>query len=424
MTDNTKKFNELFCELEHCNEEEQRQKIEEMNEIVDEMNGYEFKFIFKTKLFEKIDKMIEEKKLQLGNATWILKHIGYCVVLKNVWNRCFEESLLNKRLSNMIIYEEKKKDEKNKILSDDLCECHLLLNKCVSSELAIICVPCVLKAVLHKEKEEESQRDVEIALLAFRNTKYDFFRQELYLKEITEIIKNHQEHHNLTQLAYQSAWEFLINRFHTNIFLEDTISNELHFGREAARELEELTRNVDWNRKKGEEGGKEAKEEFALMRWVETLKIYFQSCRLKNEENVGLINLIVQIYQTAKDNYRGIRFQCIYSLRNAAEKRVVRVEDLLKSGAIDAVLEEIRHSTLKDKILSKYLQFFLNVSKKLKKKTDNKMEEVKRKATKRKVFEKMEEEGYEDTITSFHERLSFLNQKYLREFSLDISDFL
>ncbi|KAH7817052.1 uncharacterized protein MONOS_18167 [Monocercomonoides exilis] len=176
----------------------------------------------------------------------------------------FEKSSLKKRLANMIINEERKKDEKKAKLFVDACECYLLLSRWASSELILICVPCLLKSALKKEESEETQKEVEMALLALScvDQFYDL-RQELYLKEIKEISEYQKEHRNLTRLRYDRS-------------LEDVIVNELHFGREAARELEELTRNMDWKKKEGEEMNKEeAKEELTLVRWLETLNNFF-----------------------------------------------------------------------------------------------------------------------------------------------------
>ncbi|KAH7825141.1 uncharacterized protein MONOS_17473 [Monocercomonoides exilis] len=123
-------------------------------------------------------------------------------------------------------------------------------------------LPCLLKVALNKEENEETQKEVEIALMALNNIGYDkFIEQKLYLDEIKEIIKYHQKHFNLTRLAYQSAWEFLIKLMHIFETSKEVITNELHLGREAARELEELRKCVDWKREKEEGNGEgEAKE--------------------------------------------------------------------------------------------------------------------------------------------------------------------
>ncbi|KAH7831001.1 uncharacterized protein MONOS_16098 [Monocercomonoides exilis] len=236
------KFSKLLDQLDHCNETEQKQKIPEMNEIIDGMNNEELKSIFTEERFDKIYKMIEEKKMTMENVILLLKHAGNCNVLKNVWNRCFERSSLRGRLMKMIIEEDKKNEEKNEKLLVDLCECYILPSCSFSSGLLSICVPCLLKAALKKEEDEETQKEVEIALLALSNlSKYVKVPKELFLDEIKEIIEYHQEHHNLTQLAYQSAWQFLIKRFIRNKSYEDIV-NELHFAREASRELEELSK--------------------------------------------------------------------------------------------------------------------------------------------------------------------------------------
>ncbi|KAH7827005.1 uncharacterized protein MONOS_17350 [Monocercomonoides exilis] len=180
---------------------------------------------------------------------------------------------------------------------------------------------CLLKIALNKQEDEETQKEVELALLALNNTGLIKNDKELHLNKITEIIKYHQEHHNLTQLAYQSAWRLLVNRLWVDNCLEEVIVNELHFVREAARELEELSKCVDWTRKDKENGGKEEKKE------------------------------------------------------------------LNKEG-------------------------------------DDEMEEEERKATKRKVLEKMEEEGYEDAVASFHEIFDFLKGEFGPDLSFHISDYL
>ncbi|KAH7815285.1 uncharacterized protein MONOS_14068 [Monocercomonoides exilis] len=86
---------------------------------------------------------------------------------------------------------------------------------------------------------EEVQKEVEMTLLALGNIwQWNKVNKEQYLIEIKSIIQHHQEHHNLTRIGYQSAWEFLIKRFSKEKMLEDVIEKELHFVREARRELE------------------------------------------------------------------------------------------------------------------------------------------------------------------------------------------
>ncbi|KAH7828542.1 uncharacterized protein MONOS_4974 [Monocercomonoides exilis] len=315
------KFLKLLDDLENCDEDEQKQKICEMNGLLEEMNKKEFRSIFNKETFNKIYKMIEEKKMTIENAILLLKHIGYCKVLKNVWSRGFYNSELNKRFEKMIFYENEKKEEKNEKLIIDLCECCLFLSCSFTPELLSICLSCLLKAASKKEESEETRKENEMALLALSEIGYCEMKQELYLNEITEIIEHQQKHRNLTHLAYQSAWQFFIYRCFNDYSLKEVIVNELHFVREAARELEELLKFVNWKRKEVERG-KETKEEFALIRWFRMFYVYFCRCKLKNEEITILIGGIVQVYRAAKGNNEEIRYKCIYSLGNAAENRV------------------------------------------------------------------------------------------------------
>ncbi|KAH7821033.1 uncharacterized protein MONOS_17783 [Monocercomonoides exilis] len=133
------------------------------------------------------------------------------------------------------------------------CTMAVKMREMTVSEIFDKFVPSVLKVALKKEESEEIQKEVEIALLSLSNIGYCKVRQEQYYFEIKEILKYHQEHHNLTHLAYQSAWQFFIYRFFNDNSLEDTISNELHFGREATRELEELEKCELEEERKGNE---------------------------------------------------------------------------------------------------------------------------------------------------------------------------
>ncbi|KAH7818834.1 uncharacterized protein MONOS_13660 [Monocercomonoides exilis] len=398
-TARTEQFSKLFCELEDCREDEQMQKIKEMNGLIDEMDEEEFESIFTIELFDTIYRMIEEKTLSWRNATLLLKHVGCCKVLKKIELFSFDDSLLSERMKEMIIDEnEKKKEEKNEKHLIDLCECYLLLNRWPSSEMDSIYVPCLLKVALKKDETEEAQKEVEMALLALSNIGNWEIEQELYLNEITEIIRYHQEHHNLTRLAYQSAWQFLIKRFYWDKSLEEVIVNELHFSKEAARELEDLSKSVDWKRKEEEKGEREAKNVLVIERWFDVIYEFLYSNTLWNEELAGLINCIVQVLRASRGNHKDIRNGCLDSLRCASEKRDMEIDDMLKSGAVDAVLEEMNQSTLGDDILWNCLIFFLNISERLNEKKDDEKEASKRKLIKRKMFEKMEEEGFEDSV--------------------------
>ncbi|KAH7818642.1 uncharacterized protein MONOS_2341 [Monocercomonoides exilis] len=166
-TGNTKKFAELFSELEDCNEEEQKQNIGEMNGVIDGMNEEEFNSIFTTELFDEIQTMIEKKKITMENAFYLLKRIGYCKAFKHADVYGFEESSLNFRFEKMIENEDKKKEINNENLLIDLYECYVSLNdEFASTEFLSIIVPRLLKVASIKEESEEVQKKVEMALLA------------------------------------------------------------------------------------------------------------------------------------------------------------------------------------------------------------------------------------------------------------------
>ncbi|KAH7832732.1 uncharacterized protein MONOS_10926 [Monocercomonoides exilis] len=269
----------------------------------------------------------------------------------------------------------------------------------ISEELFSYCVLCLLTVAVKKEESEEVQKEVEMALFALSKCYYfGKLDKELFLSEIKEIIHHHQEHHNLTRLAYQSAWELLIHTLFREKIYEQVIVNELHFVKEAKREMEELTKCVNWKREKEEEDGRgERKEEVVLLGWLNSLEFFFRFCELRNGGYVGLFRSIVQISGAAKDNYREIREKCIYLLGRAAENGFVEVDELLKGGAIDAVLEEISQQSLNCWAYS-CPEFFMNLSKRLQEETKDEMEEAKRKELKRKIYDKMEEEGFDDFI--------------------------
>ncbi|KAH7821038.1 uncharacterized protein MONOS_17784 [Monocercomonoides exilis] len=241
----TGNFIELASTLSKLNESEQKQKIIEMNGMIDEMNKNDLDSVMSVELFRDINELINDEKMTVENAALLFGHIGYRKSLFSLTKKNFDRTSLIDSFGGMILKEKRRRRRKNEKLLADLCECYLsLLDErfVCSNDIFPISIPCLLKVALNKEKSEEAQKKVEMALLALSNiNKLCIIEQKLYLKEIKEIIKYHQEHHNLTRLAYQSVWEFLINRFYHEESLEEVIVNELHFGREAARELEELS---------------------------------------------------------------------------------------------------------------------------------------------------------------------------------------
>ncbi|KAH7822539.1 uncharacterized protein MONOS_17678 [Monocercomonoides exilis] len=256
------------------------------------------------------------------------------------------------------------------------------------------------KAASKKEENEENQKEVEMALLALRRINmYRKMEKELYFNEIKEIVQHHKEHHNLTQLSYQSAWQVLIEGFCIDKSLEEVIVNELHFSSEAAREILELLKCIDWKRKEEENGRREVQ---MIKKWLNMIYEFFRSFTLRNEELAELMRSLIQLSRAAKGNNLVISNQCFSLLGSAAEKRNVKIDDLLKSGAIIAVLEEMKQSTLKDDIIQECLNLFYAILRRLKKEEEDEIEEAKRQIVKMELHEKMEEEGYEDAIAGFH----------------------
>eukprot|EP00770_Monocercomonoides_exilis_P015222 MONOS_15168.1-p1 / transcript=MONOS_15168.1 / gene=MONOS_15168 / organism=Monocercomonoides_exilis_PA203 / gene_product=unspecified product / transcript_product=unspecified product / location=Mono_scaffold01161:6387-7444(+) / protein_length=312 / sequence_SO=supercontig / SO=protein_coding / is_pseudo=false len=290
-------FLEKLLQLEESTDAELKLKIEEMNKMIDEMEEEEIEDIFNKELFDKIHEMIEGEKLSMENTLLLLKHVGFSKTLRDIYDHHFRYSSLSKRIEKMIVDENTKKDGKNEKLLVDLCESYLLLSGKASSKLLLIYVPCLLKAALKKEENEEIQKEVEIALLALSNIKYTFLKQELFLDEVKEIILYHQECSNMTQLAYQSAWQFLIYRLWADNSLEEVIVNELHFLREATREPEKLMRCIDWKRKEG--GEKEEKGVIIIRRWISLIGYFFISYQLRADGFVGLIRCVVQVFRAA-----------------------------------------------------------------------------------------------------------------------------
>eukprot|EP00770_Monocercomonoides_exilis_P005495 MONOS_5467.1-p1 / transcript=MONOS_5467.1 / gene=MONOS_5467 / organism=Monocercomonoides_exilis_PA203 / gene_product=unspecified product / transcript_product=unspecified product / location=Mono_scaffold00159:45167-47076(-) / protein_length=469 / sequence_SO=supercontig / SO=protein_coding / is_pseudo=false len=392
--DITKKFTD-------CGKVSQKHYIIELNRLIEEMDEEELKSIFTIELLDTIYRMIEEKKLSVENVIALLKQAGYCKMLKKFFLCSFDESLLSKRMSGMIIDENEKKEGKNERLLVDLCECYLFLCCYCPSQLSSICLPHILKAALNKEENEEAQKEVEMALLTLSNIGFCEVPKELYISEIKEIIKYHQEHHNLTQLASLSAWQFLLRRLCHDNSLMGVIVNELHYVREATRELEELRECVDWKRKEGINGMKESKEELILIRWMYTLDNYLHSCKSWNEEFAKLIGSVAQILRTAKDNFGEICDICIECFDNSARNKSVEIEHFLKSCAIDVIFEVIVQSNIDLQRILNCLSFLKKLCKRLKEKKASERDESKRKEVKRKLFEKLEECGYEDCIIGF-----------------------
>ncbi|KAH7832635.1 uncharacterized protein MONOS_16890 [Monocercomonoides exilis] len=182
-----------------------------------------------------------------------------------------------------------KKEGKNEKFLVDVSECYLILYSNSLKKLIPIIIPVILKEASKKVENKETQKEVEMALLALSFVKYTKVAKELYLSKMSEIIKYHQEHHNLSQLSYQFAWNFLVFRLNdekADEELENVAFNELHLIREAKRELGELAKCVDWEGKEDDE--KSRREECATMRWIVALRSLFElKMRKREDDHVG-----------------------------------------------------------------------------------------------------------------------------------------
>ncbi|KAH7821149.1 uncharacterized protein MONOS_6355 [Monocercomonoides exilis] len=405
-------FLTLFDELEHCSEIEQKKKVEEMNEAMKEMNKEEFGTMDRKNLFEEVNKMIEEKKMTMKNSLLLLKYIGCFVNMKMIRSGYFFNSLLCQRLTKTALNEEKKKKNRDEKLQIDIIECYFLLLDYydrIPKELLTIYVKCLLKYAANKEENEEVQKDVEMVLLALGNIGANQrIEKGLYLNEIKEIIKYHQEHHNLTQLACQSAWQFLIYRFQVDRNLEDAIVNELHFVKEATRELEELVRSLEWKREKEEKKEKKEKKErsaeseiMIIERWLRSLDIYFFVCKYQTKEHEGLVECVVRVFWATRACQGSIARFCFQLFHAMIKSQASQIDCLVDKGAIGVALSEVVRSEVAKEEASGCLCVFRGLAKRLSVKSENEREEAKRKELKRKVIEMMEEEGYEDWLVSF-----------------------
>ncbi|KAH7816624.1 uncharacterized protein MONOS_18207 [Monocercomonoides exilis] len=401
----TNKFWKTFLELEDCITTVQEQKIEELNELVNSMNEKELKYIYVKELFWRVDRMIREEKMTLENAILLLKQVGYWKVLKIKDVKNHTGRHLRERLKHMI-YEEEKKEEKNEKKLIDLCECFQLISDKnwaanQNSLLISIFITCLLKVALKKEINEETQKEVELALLALgdidANTKAN---KEQYLDEITEIIEYHQEHHNLTRLAYQSAWGFLVDINDPSSELTYKITNKLHFAREATKELDELWKCADGKEK--ENDLKNSKHTCIIERWGETIHSFLEKHRDCSETTEHLLLTVFKQMRATRDNYRDIFQKYIIAFKILFQKGRYDARTLLKGGAVEYFLEETYRQT-PDHVMCIYIfRFFEYIFEQLNKKATEGSDDMERKIIKREIQEKLEKEGFNDAITTHY----------------------
>eukprot|EP00770_Monocercomonoides_exilis_P009014 MONOS_8968.1-p1 / transcript=MONOS_8968.1 / gene=MONOS_8968 / organism=Monocercomonoides_exilis_PA203 / gene_product=unspecified product / transcript_product=unspecified product / location=Mono_scaffold00354:17211-18283(-) / protein_length=336 / sequence_SO=supercontig / SO=protein_coding / is_pseudo=false len=306
----------------------------------------------------------------------------------------------------MICDEENKKEDKNYHLLIDLCECYFLNRNVddyhgIDKNLLYVCVPCFLKEALKKEEDEEARMEVEMALLALSNIgQLEFIEKELYLNEIMDIIKYHQKHRNLTHLAYQSAWEFLIDRLSHEEELKKEITDSLHFEREVVNELEELRKEMEQKNKEKDE--KEMKAEWVIRKWCYMLEKCFVCIEVKSEEIAKLIACVVRMCRTARECNEEVHKNSMLLMESMNRKKVASVDDFLEGGADEFVLEEVTQPSLKDIPVCHCLMFISMLLSRLNENSGIEKTDTGALLTKRKMFAKLEEEGYEDIVYCIH----------------------
>ncbi|KAH7819056.1 uncharacterized protein MONOS_17952 [Monocercomonoides exilis] len=404
----------MLSELNECSIKEQKPKIEEMNALVKKMNVEEFKSIYKIDMLNKIDAMIEEKKLTWENAIILLKQIGYYKTLNDVYKARFDRSLLIERIKKKVIEEWKKNDEKEEKLVVDLCECFILLIRYIDNiptEVDPTCLPCILKTASNKEESEKAQHEVEMALLALTKI-YDSEEEELHINPIKEIIKQHQRKRYLTHLGYQSAWELISERAHWRQRNDKAILNELNFISEAVKELEELSMHVDWE--KIEESGNKTKEECVIRKWVNMLYIYFFQYKLWNKEHGKAIDCLSKICKAARERNKSIIIGCIQTFEEMTRVPSVNVEALIRCGSVNFAIGEIQKFSFYDNVIRTCLEYIASI-KCLLLESLKENREMKRTLI-RETFEMFEEEGFEDmTMSIYYGTFIHYRKSYERE---------
>eukprot|EP00770_Monocercomonoides_exilis_P012794 MONOS_12738.1-p1 / transcript=MONOS_12738.1 / gene=MONOS_12738 / organism=Monocercomonoides_exilis_PA203 / gene_product=unspecified product / transcript_product=unspecified product / location=Mono_scaffold00727:1869-3451(-) / protein_length=381 / sequence_SO=supercontig / SO=protein_coding / is_pseudo=false len=356
----------LFSELKQYKGDEQRQKIQEIYSFLVH-NDYEVSKSATTgTTFEEIDEEMGKNNLCLENSIILLKGIGFCKLLKGVHFLGFIDCPLHDRFEKLLLEEENKKEEKNEKLMIGLCECFLALfenQHRVSKDTVNICICCVMKVAMRKEEDEKTQKEVEMALLALGNVRYFECEDGVkFFDKTEEIIKYHQEHHNLTRLAYQSAWHFIVWQTNNDEKMRRVIENELNFCKETERELEELLRCVDWIKKEKEKETDRVIEVHVIQRWLETINLYLSKRTLSGDEVNGLIESVVRLCRVAKNVHNETFEKGISIFQTMIISCLDNFDYLLRGGAIDFLFQELNQSTFDEVTLGKHESGFVPLS--------------------------------------------------------------
>eukprot|EP00770_Monocercomonoides_exilis_P015251 MONOS_15197.1-p1 / transcript=MONOS_15197.1 / gene=MONOS_15197 / organism=Monocercomonoides_exilis_PA203 / gene_product=unspecified product / transcript_product=unspecified product / location=Mono_scaffold01168:1307-2244(+) / protein_length=292 / sequence_SO=supercontig / SO=protein_coding / is_pseudo=false len=285
---------------------------------------------------------------------------------------------------------------------------------------------CLLKVALNKEESEEVRKEVELALFSLNIlSKRCNVPHELYLDEIAEVLRYHQRHHNLTRAMYQSAWQILIVRLYEEKSLERIITDQLHFGREITRELDALAGFIDWKKKEEMDEKRRAEEKEArstILKWISTLRDYVLTFQLRKEENIELFRFLVRLCIAARENEGEIFLNCFKIFRILAHIKAFKFNDLLESGIVDLMLEEVQHPSLDDKIEWNCLIFILDLCRRYQRNKHWRFDFTKWKM-RRRIYDRLEEEGLEDIIISLDKTLNLIIRKFRFLLSPDITEY-
>eukprot|EP00770_Monocercomonoides_exilis_P014083 MONOS_14030.1-p1 / transcript=MONOS_14030.1 / gene=MONOS_14030 / organism=Monocercomonoides_exilis_PA203 / gene_product=unspecified product / transcript_product=unspecified product / location=Mono_scaffold00924:20288-21226(+) / protein_length=294 / sequence_SO=supercontig / SO=protein_coding / is_pseudo=false len=286
----------------------------------------------------------------------------------------------------------------------------------ISKEVLMICVPLLLKDALNKEESEKAQKDVEMALIALTNiAKINEEKDCLFLNEITEIIKHHLVHRNLTHFSYQLAWDLFVRNADLDWETESGKFFGAFFAREVVGELEELKSCVCWEKKKkrkrkGEKakGRKGRKEKLIFKRWHSTIRMCYNCSGLCGEGWDELVRCLVGLSMTAEGSSRGTCRRCFDLFEGILFCSTDDVGILISGGAVDYVMEKLCQRILDKEITNCCLKFNISLLNRMREKIEDENEKERQKMQNRRIIDLFEEGGYEDLSDSFQWRIQYL----------------
>ncbi|KAH7819656.1 uncharacterized protein MONOS_17929 [Monocercomonoides exilis] len=286
------------------------------------------------------------------------------------------EGALTVGVFELMIFEEmSKKEGKSERLLIDLCECYYLLSDDnINEKMAPSITSCLLKVASNEERSINIQKEVEMALLALsEGSRGTLVKGSQPLEEMIDIIYHHNDHRNLTQLAFQSAWRFMINNWHRNSNSQIVVVASMIFLTVVKRELKELIKCVDWKRE--DEGREKIRSEpkatQMIIRWLDVLGNFFIMCDKWDDDFNEVVRFVVELFRTARDNEQEISEMCTHALKMLARSKNSSVDIFEKCGVSEMISQEINCRDSNDKITENCTVILLLISAKSKDKADN-----------------------------------------------------